>query len=399
MDLAELLTREGYIPTDVPALMSWAHDRAGALIAELDDASPLRELLAGRSGQVLADIPRPALAREPAPAHEPAPASKPPASRPPSSLTVELSEVEEDAPIDLRSAVAAATKPHPIAQEPDDPDSGFGGFVRFGGIARMNRPYPIREETQTDERPAIVRGFITERETRAEERPVEKKPPPSTTGELSSALPVATLDMSAEESGGLVLGIPDEESADVPVPRLGSNSVPNRRFVVSEPEPATGLSDSSVALASLTESFDPAADSGEFISPAPAARPVAQTPVGVDLRQPIPVSRREQTGPREAAAATSEDPSDPQAPVIRHRNPKKKVVELGAPVARPHGVSATAKVVPRPEPSSRHPRKTPPPPPGQTRRTPPPMIDEDIQELSRVEVLDELPAYLRDDED
>lgn len=391
MDLAELLTREGYIPTDIPALLSWAHDRAGVLIAGLDDASPLRGLLAGPSGQV------PAVSPRPAPASAPAPAKRPGKS----TLTVELEDLAEaDAPVDLRSAVAAATAPHPVAAEPEpEPDSGFGGFARFGGMARMNRPYPIREETRTEERPTLARSFALAVEHEA--KPVEEKKPPSTTGELSSALPVATLNMSAEESGGLVLGIPDEESADVPVPRLGSNSVPNRRFVVAEPEPTAspGLSDSSVALANLTESFDPAADSGKFIAATPAARPVAQEPVGVDLRAPIP-ARREQTGPREAAAVTSEDPSDPQAPVIRHRNPKKKVVELGAPIARPHVTSATAKVVPRPEPSSRINRKTPPPPPpGPLRRTPPPMIDEDIQELSRVEVLDELPAYLRDDED
>lgn len=393
MDLAELLAHEGYIPTDLSALLAWARARAGELVATIDASSPLRALLTGPAGHV------PANSRSSAPSP---------------GLTVDLEDVEptddddaldDDVPTDLRSAVAAATAPHPAAEE-EDVDSGFGGFTRFGGFARMNRPYPMREDSRAEERPTLARSFaMAVQDEEKVETPKPTPAPAAPTGELSSSLPVAALGMSAEESGGLVLGIPDEESVDVPLPRLGSNSVPNRRFVVSEPdpEPEPGLSDSSVALANLTESLDPN-DSGEFLgaAPAPAPRTVAQEPVGVDLRQPIPVSRREQTGPRDAAIATSDDPSDPQAPVIRHRNPKKRVVDLGAPIVRSHSSSATAKVVPRPEPSVRSSRKTPPPPPpGPLRRTPAPIHDDedDIQELSRVEVLDDLPAYLRDDED
>lgn len=390
MDLAELLAREGYLPTDIPALLAWARARARASIAALEDASPLRGLLTGRP---LGHVPG---------------AIKPQAGAGGrAGLSVELEDiaeaaeaVEEDAPIDLRSAVAAATAPHPAAPE-EDPESGFGGFARFGGIVRLNRPYPRREETAED-RPTLASSFARAVEREAEEtRPEPPAPtPPRPSAELSSALPVADLAMSAEESGGLVLGIPDEELADVPIPRTVSASAPHRRFTVVEPDPpaSPGLSDSSVALASLAEELN-AADSGEFLAPTPAPRPIVrEEPVGVDLRQPIPVSRREPTGPRDAAAPT-ETPTDPQAPVLRHRTAKKKVVELGAPLARPHGGSGSAKVVPRSEPS-RASRKTPPPPPPQgLRRTPPPLADDDIQELSRVEMIDDLPAYLRDDED
>ena len=136
--------------------------------------------------------------------------------------------------------------------------------------------------------------------------------------------------------------------------------------------------------------------------PAPIAAPISE-PSGVDLSRPI-IARQtnpmmatvhETTGPRDAHEPDAHD--DPQAPVLRRRNaPKKKVVELGSPVGRPRGGSGSA-VSPKSSPVA--PRKVPPPPPPGGRKPPPPPKHEEIEELSRVEVIDDLPAYLRDDED
>ncbi|MFZ6185113.1 hypothetical protein [Nannocystis pusilla] len=90
---------------------------------------------------------------------------------------------------------------------------------------------------------------------------------------------------------------------------------------------------------------------------------------------------------------------DSGAPVLRHRTPKKKVVELGAPLAKPRAGSGTGAVGPRgPSPKPPPPRK-PPPPPARKPPPPPVPVDDDIQELSRVELIEDLPSYLRDDDE
>jgi hypothetical protein len=91
--------------------------------------------------------------------------------------------------------------------------------------------------------------------------------------------------------------------------------------------------------------------------------------------------------------------SESGAPVLRHRTPKKKVVELGAPLAKPRAGSGTGAVGPRgPTPKPPPPRK-PPPPPARKLPPPPAPVDDDIQELSRVELIEDLPSYLRDDDE
>lgn len=435
MDLAELLAREGYADNDLPRLLAWARARADALLAETDVAAPLRRLLTP-SEHVSEDSPEASLDDDDDPLE-------------PVAAVAAAAEAasEEDAPIDLRRAVTAATAPHPVAVEDDDVESGLGGFARFGGIGRMkNRPYPFREESEPEERPTLARSFALAAEKAAEERdapPITRAPTPAAAapaGEISGTLPMAALGISAEESGGLVLGIPDDDAADVPVSRASSSSPsaglprassrsgalvdddddqPLAGALIDDDEPPAAparrvddggrpgrpvvddddLSES--ALDGLTEATDSELLAvsnvlSEASGPAvPAARqssaPVIHEPSGVDLSRPIPVGGREPTGPRDAAVEPSEPHDDPQAPVLRRRTPKKKVVELGAPVGRPRGGSGSAPVTPK------SPRKAPPPPPPPGRRTTP--RHEEIEELSRVEVLEDLPAYLRDDED
>lgn len=209
MDLADLLAREGYAPGDLPALMAWARARVGALLAEIEPGSELAEL--ARGGRPV-HAPRMTFRL-----HDDEP------RRPP---------VEEDPePIDLHRAVDFATTSTTAAVD-DDPDSGLGGFVRFQWMYRNNQSQSRREEPP-DERPTLARGFALAAEQAADEaeqermraepvrpllRPISPRPAPTQSLELSATLPLAALNMSAEESGGLVLGIPDEESTEIADP-------------------------------------------------------------------------------------------------------------------------------------------------------------------------------------
>lgn len=310
MELADLFAREGLSEEDLSALVTWARGRAQTVVAALPEDSPLRGVLTGTSGQIDEG-----------------------------GLSLAAASVEEGAPTDLRRAVTAATAPHPAAE--DDAESGLGGFARFGGMMRMNRPYPRREsEEPAEERPTLARSFALAAEKEAEE-PASPVPPPP--GELTGMLPQAALGISAEESGGLVVGIPDEDTGDVPVVRSASKS--SAHLVTAEPRRVEVDSSRSAGVES----------------------------VAVDLSKPVA--------------------ADVPAPVQRQRSGKKKVVELGAPLSR--AVKATATIIPRSGPSAQAKRPPPPPPPPGARRQ---ATEDAIEELSRVEMLEDLPPYLRDDE-
>lgn len=307
MELADLFAREGLSEEDLSALVTWARGRAQSVVAALPEDSPLRAVLTGTAGQVSEG-----------------------------DLALTAAEVEEGAPTDLRQAVTAATAPHSAAE--DDAESGLGGFARFGGMMRMNRPYPRRDsEDPVEERPTLARSFALAAEKEAEE-PASPVPPPP--GELTGMLPQAALGISAEESGGLVVGIPDEDSGDVPVARGASKS------------------------AAHLVTADPQVD----------AEPMSRTEsVAVDLSKPMS--------------------ADVPAPVLRQRSGKKKVVELGAPLTR--GSKASATIIPRSGPSAQAKRPPPPPPPPGARRQ---AAEDSIEELSRIEMIEDLPPYLRDDD-
>lgn len=372
MELSDLLAREGHDPKDLPALLSWARARADALLRGLDPDSPVGALLGGRSRHVVEDSSMRAAA-----------IAERAASR----------ESEEDAPADLRRMVTAATtasSSQPAAVE-DDPDAGLGGFARFSAILRMNRPYPVRQhEAAVDERPTLARSFALAAEragaSATAEPPTPPTPPPA---EFSNTLPLAAINFNAEESGGLVLGIPDEDAAessglsDLFDPSAGPDLVES---TPSSPLPSRPSASPARRGASIVD------DDDEMPAVAPAPITLA-TPGHFD--ETVAESLRSRDTPPTGLAAIDAD-AHPSAPVLRHHGPKKKVVELGSPVARPRA-GGSGKVLPNPRsPSSRHPRKPPPPPPPGRRPAP---VDEDIQELSRVELIDDLPSYLRDDDE
>ncbi|WAS93083.1 hypothetical protein [Nannocystis punicea] len=138
-------------------------------------------------------------------------------------------------------------------------------------------------------------------------------------------------------------------------------------------------------------------DDGDGLDLSP---PTSATSVDADEALAEPVRTRD-TPPMPGLPAIDDSDGDSGAPVLRHRTPKKKVVELGAPLAKPRAGSGAASVGPKgpspkgPSPKPPTPRKPPPPP----ARKPPPPPDDDIQELSRVELIEDLPSYLRDDDE
>lgn len=352
MELAELLAREGHDPNDPSALMSWARTRADALLHGLDPGSPVAALLVGFAQHVAPD----------------------------SSGDV---GDEVDAPEDLRSAVTAATtsSPQPAASpEDDDPDGGLGGFARFGAMVRVSRPYPFRQEAASDERPNLAHSFALAAERANDETPptpAPSTPAPTSTNDLSSTFPLAALNFSAEESGNLVLGIPDEDSN---ISGLFDAAIDPDAMSDAPARPATIAADDSTGLL----------DAG--------APSTLATPVSADETIAEPLRRRRDTPPSPGLPAVGAG-TDPSAPVLRHaRGPKKKVVELGAPLAKPR-TGGSGKAVPVTNPkavSARSPRKAPPPPPPTKKRPP---VEEEIEELSRVELIDDLPPYLRDDDE
>ncbi|MBZ5711198.1 hypothetical protein [Nannocystis pusilla] len=136
-------------------------------------------------------------------------------------------------------------------------------------------------------------------------------------------------------------------------------------------------------------------DDDDDVPPSSAPPPTIATELDDDETIAEPLRTRD-TPPMPGLPAIDID-AENGAPVLRHRTPKKKVVELGAPVAKPRGGSGASAVSPRgPGPKPPPPRKPPPPP---ARKPPPPPVDDDIQELSRVELIEDLPSYLRDDDE
>ncbi|MCY1056138.1 hypothetical protein [Nannocystis sp. SCPEA4] len=498
MQLADLLAREGYSSRDVPALLSWAHARADALLQTIDPDSPVGVLLDGLPGHVVKD--------SPVIAHD----SVGHSSRSSNDYVADDEDVVDELPVDLRRAVTAATTSSPQPAAPayvdDDPDSGFGGFARFQSLLKLNRPYPYRsQEPVVEERPTLARSFALAGERQGD------RPPPSPPADLSATLPLAAaLGISSEESAALVLGIPDEDTGetsglsdlfdpdagpdivdsfplsmsprtasssrtsasgfidddDVPLPtvRRGTGTARMATLVDDDDAPLRSpvRDDDDAPMSALTDDDDVARaapspltddddesslgsgallddddlplgagltdddevppppprhgalveheggpppvrlaassllDDDDDAPPSSSPPPTIATELDADETIAEPLRTRD-TPPMPGLPAIDID-ADNGAPVLRHRTPKKKVVELGSPVAKPRaGGSGAGAVSPRgPSPKPPPPRKPPPPP---ARKPPPPPVEDDIQELSRVELIEDLPSYLRDDDE
>ncbi|MBL8972331.1 MAG: hypothetical protein JNK56_17225, partial [Myxococcales bacterium] len=238
MDLSALLAREGIGPGDVEALLKWARQRSHTLISRIEPGSPLAEMLGGnleRTSEPGAATPQPAARGVPRPIARSV-------SRPYLNAAVEaaLSGKQED--IDLAIDAAAAEvheaevdeplpeipvledSPEPAPQPEAEPepapedDPSIGGFNRFAFAFRKRAETPAPEPAPRSGN--LSRGFELHAESQAPRNwDDEHVPePPGFEARLSESARLHLANVDAESSGGLVLGIPDDDS-DIPVVR------------------------------------------------------------------------------------------------------------------------------------------------------------------------------------
>jgi hypothetical protein len=241
MDLSALLAREGIQADDADVLVAWARQRAAALVTRIEPNSALARQLGAALEQArsaaadAADVP----VRLPRPPSRGT--SRPMArsvSRPHLGAAVQaaltrnepaLERVLESAEMAVEPAPPPAPPPAPtpVAAEPDDEDASIGGFNRFAFSVRR-RAIETRDESGDDSSPTLTRGF----EIHAEESTssgawqagdLDLPEPPGFEARAGQDVP-SNSDDDGETSGGLVVGIPDEEGIDIPLPRARPRS-------------------------------------------------------------------------------------------------------------------------------------------------------------------------------
>ncbi len=229
MDLPELFARAGIQPEAVADLMTWARARTSVLLAGLDAKTPLGQSLAPGLAQLVmrqgpeseSDV----VAVPPAP---PLTISEVPAPR---GETISRSSPRATARVISRpflgAAVEAALSSNNLTLEPDestppptdatpaelDEEASIGGFARFG----VRRP-PVNEVDE-DERPPLSRGFAMHAEREASQFTDVPAPPSFEASESGIRTNLQHITGDSERSTSLVVGIPDDEGADVPIPR------------------------------------------------------------------------------------------------------------------------------------------------------------------------------------
>lgn len=241
MDLSTLLAREGIEAGELDAILKWARHRAAALVARIEPGSPLAEALGAafersRDGDA-APVAHPAQRSAPRPIARAV--SKPHLG---AAVKAALSGKQEDLDLALETAAAAAEAevivaesgglerpvledsppPAPAAEpELDDNDPLIGGFSRFAFSFRRREAEKVAAEESRSSL-TLTRDFETDTEETAASGEWNADalalPEPPSFEAKRSAFPRADLN-DGEASGLLVLGIPDEEGIDVPVPR------------------------------------------------------------------------------------------------------------------------------------------------------------------------------------
>ena len=239
MDLSALLAREGIGPGDVEALLKWARQRSHTLVARIEPGSPLAEML----GANLERAPEPGAATpQPAARSAPRPIARS-VSRPylNAAVAAALSGKQEDIDLALENVTAADDEPlpelpvledtpEPEPPPPADDDPLIGGFSRFAFAMRRRAPEPAAPEPPPPRSGSLSRGFELHAEAQTprswDDEHVPE--PPGFEARLSESARMHLANLDAESSGGLVLGIPDDDS-DIPVfrprPRSQGNAV------------------------------------------------------------------------------------------------------------------------------------------------------------------------------
>lgn len=430
MDLSALLAREGIQADDADVLVAWARQRAAALVARIEPGSALAQQLGATLEQarsqpdgVAADVPVPLTRPTSRGSSRPGRSVSRPylgaavqaalsRNEPALERVLETAEVAvEDAPAPTPAA-APAPAPAPVSAEPEDEDASIGGFNRFAFSVRR-RAMETREDNEDSNSPTLTRGF----ELHAEESTssgawqvsdLDLPAPPGFETRAGQDVPADRSD-DAEASGGLVVGIPDEEGIDIPVPRARPRSESRGVATASpapsgpHPEPQAARSSEVLELDSGTlalESLDidipeplapPAPPARETTRPqsmaqlssgpqrsappppppgrsgpharaseaAPPSGPLARAPSAPQAAAsrapsaPQSASRPPSAPPAPSAAAAKSSPRgrtktttaeqkqvkaapEPKPAATKRGKGRKKIVELGQPVAAPH---------------------------------------------------------------
>jgi hypothetical protein len=322
MDLPELLAAAGV--RDVDALMSWARQRSAALIADLDPATSIGQRLAeglARLDKLSVEVAR---ARSGVPSAGASRTNARVVTRPYLGAAVEAALSGTEPSIDLPPKLA-----EPPAPAPED-DPSIGGFTRFAhSVRRRSEPEPVRVG------PTLQSGWARYAEAEARGRPVRPFGDNAESG--IRAIPLAAnLHGDGEASASLVLGIPDEESADVPLPRPRppSDAAPTAaQLPVAGPRPTRDYDRSFSIDLSLEDDFsdDPELSAAmrraltdRAASEASASKSAAETRAAVAARPP--------SGPRLAA---SRPPSAPQPAASRPPSAPQPAAPVKAASDRP----------------------------------------------------------------
>ena len=404
MDLSTLLAREGIEAGELDAILKWARHRAAALVARIEPGSPLAEALGGalersRDGTA-APVPQPAQRSAPRPSARAV--SKPHLG---AAVAAALSGKQEDLDLALETAAEAEAEavavasgagvaagagsgdfelpvlkdspPPTPAPEPelDDNDPSIGGFNRFAFSFRRREAEKVAAE-ETRSSMTLTRDFETHAEETAASGEwnvdaVALPEPPSFEAKRATFRRGPEADFNdGETSGLLVLGIPDEEGIDVPVPRPRPNSA---RFDSREHSAPHIVSSVPAALAraqaETRESSRPHADTR-------ASQPILDDEdsfdLGLDNLEADPVATRPTAAPADAQPASREASSVEASP---------RRVESGPRIqgSGPHGPppAPPPRPVSSPVPAANKTqalRSLPPPPPREGKRDgrPPP---------------------------
>lgn len=393
MDMPELLARAGIQPDAVADLMTWARARTSVLLAALDPKSSLGQSLAPGLAQLvmrqgpesesdILDVPPPPPLAAPssvlAERGDQATARGPRAtarviSRPFLGAAVEAALQGGETSANLSPETVEPPPPQPEPAPVLDDEASIGGFTRFGFSMRRA---PV--EAPTDTRVPLAHGFALHSEREASQFTDVPAPPSfeaSESGVRASLKHITGGD--SERSTSLVVGIPDDEGADIPVLRGRGRSGASRpasgpsqestlelNLHIEDPElssallrmvPANGETSTMLAVAAssaLMRDFVPRGepslqitiDEGSALVPvAPRSEPedaAAVTPVVDADRGPQPARRASRPPPLPAqrVATAQPQPAPPsQSPDAsgKQKRSRKKIVDLSTPVVRP----------------------------------------------------------------
>lgn len=463
MDLPELLARAGVQPDAVAELMTWARARTSALLPTINPKSPLGQSLAPGLAQlvmrqgpesendVLPVPPAPALtsviaSEAPIVRRENPSRSSPRAtarviSRPFLGAAVEAALQGGESSGNLAQGTEEIPAPPPsISDAPaalDEDDASIGGFTRFASSVRRQPVAPV--ERPSEDRAPLSHGFALHAEREAGHFMDVPAPPSFEASESGVRLRMPNIRGDSERSNSLVVGIPDDEGADVPMPRArgrsGSGAAASRppsrpnpaehslelNLRIEDPELSSALFRMIPASGETSTMLSAAASASLMRATPDLGEPSLQIPIHVEEASsmvPVPLADDDEDDDETAALHEPEDApapipptpaprSDdtvigraptrhgarpPPPPLRRGSSHFEPAAEPAQPISKPRGRgNARKKIVELSTPVVR---------PVTARPTAPePTTQRPARETARPEPASAIPNYLRDDDE